>query len=372
MSFLEEKYFSRKGAKAQRKLFRYAVALCAFAPLRETSSWQRGAFVALAFSLVLSAGAQAQQDVEPRFKVADTNNAVIRGRVTLPSGFAAEGYARITLRNQQSILSTIYTNNSGEFQIRNLSEGTYFVQAEVSKTNFEPVMKKVELGRGLTVDLTLELRETTDPTVSRLTKVVSAAELRQVVPPAAKKQYERGLKFVSKGDFQQAAIHFQEALSIYPEYLAARNDLGAQYLKLKQLDEAEEHFEIVLNTDPKNFNAKFNMGLVQFERQNYTAAISLLQQSIAIDSTRPIARMWIGIAKLELGDLEIAEGELTRALITGGNECVAGHYHLARIFMRRGALTEAARSVQSYLQLAPRGEFVKEAKELARQIEQKK
>lgn len=325
----------------------------------------------VAFWLVLTLSAQAQ-DVEPKYKTADTNNAVIRGRVTLPSGFAAEGYARITLRNQQSILSTLYTNNSGEFQIRNLSEGIYFVQAEVSQGNFEPVMKKVELGRGLMVDLLLELREKKDPTVSHLRKVVSAAELRQAVPASAKKQYEVGLKFVSKGNFQQAATHFQEALSIYPEYLAARNDLGAQYLKLKQLDEAEKHFEIVLGNDPKNFNAKFNMGLVRVERRNYVEAIALLNQAVAIDSTRPVARLWIGIAKLELGDLEIAEAELTRALIMGRDECVAAHYHLARIYLNRGDLTEAARSVQAYVQMAPRGEFIKEAKELKHQIENKK
>src|SRR4030095_13051411 len=175
---------------------------------------------------------------------------------------------------------------------------------------------------------------------------------------AAKKQYELGLKLVSKGDFQKAATHFQDALSIYPEYLAARNDLGAQFLKLKQIDEAEKHFQIVLAKDPKNFNAKFNMGLVEVERHNYTTVISLLNQAVAIDSTRPVARLWIGIAKLELGDVEIAETELTRALITGGDECVAAHYHLARIFMSRGDVNEAARSVQSYIQLAPRGEFI--------------
>src|ERR1043166_6618803 len=94
--------------------------------------------------------AQAQ-DVEPKYKTPDTNDAIIRGRVTLPSGFAAEGYARIALRNQKSILSTLYTNNSGEFQIRNLSEGTYYVEAELS--HFEPVVRKVELGRGLLVNL---------------------------------------------------------------------------------------------------------------------------------------------------------------------------------------------------------------------------
>ena len=316
-------------------------------------------------------GTVRAQDVEPKYKTPDTNNAVIRGRVTLPSGFAAEGYARITLRNQQSVLSTIYTNNSGEFQIRNLSEGTYYVQAEVSG-NFDPVTHKVELGRGLMVDLILELRAKHDATLNRLGKVVSAAELRQQVPAAAKKQYELGLKFVNKGNFPQAATHFQEAVKIYPEYLAARNDLGAQYLKLKQIDDAEKHFQIALQHDPKNFNAQFNMGLVQVERRNYVEAISLLQQAIAIDSTRPVARLWIGIAKLEMGEIEIAEAELTRALIMGGDECVAAHYHLARIYMTRGDRPEAARSVRTYIQLAPKGELIKEAKALAHQLENDK
>ena len=323
--------------------------------------------VGLLVSLICIAGAQAQ-DIGENHKTPDPNNATIRGRVTLPSGFGVEGYARITLRNQTSILSTLYTNSSGEFQIRNLSEGIYFVEAEIKDSNFESATRRVELGRGLMADITLELRDKKNPAGNPIGKVVSAAELRQAVPSAAKKQYELGLKFVNKSDFQQAANHFQEALSIYPEYLAARNDLGAQYLKLKRIDDAEKQFEIVLGNDPKNFNAKFNMGLVEMERRHYTQALSLLNEAVAIDSTRPVARLWIGIAKLELGDLDVAETELTRALIMGGAECVAAHYHLARIYFNRGELNEATRSVQSYIQMAPRGEFITEAKELAEKI----
>jgi len=322
--------------------------------------------------LILICVPTSAQEVDPKQKVADTNDAIIRGRVTLPSGFGVEGYARITLRTDQSILSTLYTNNSGEFQIRNLSQGIYFVEAEISNRNFEPAVRRVELGRGLMVTVNLELREKKDPLGNRSGKVVSAAELKQAVPAAAKKQYETGLKFVNKGDFQQAAKHFQDALSIYPEYLAARNDLGAQYLKLKRIDEAEQHFQTVLNNDPRNFNAKFNMGLVQIERRHYNEAISLLNEAVAIDSTRPVARLWIGVAKLELGDTATAEGELTRSLIMGSSECVAAHYHLARIYLSRGELNEAARSVQSYIELAPRGELIEQAKELARQITGKK
>jgi Tfp pilus assembly protein PilF len=327
--------------------------------------------VGLAFGSMLAASSHAQ-DVEPKYKTPDTNNAVIHGRVVLPSGFPAERYARITLKNTQSVLSTLYSNKSGEFQIRNLSEGVYYVQAEVTDGNFEPVVRRVELGRGLMVDLTLELREKPTSIITRLgAKVVSAAELQQSIPAAAKKEYGLGLKFVSKGNFPQAAAHFEVAVSIYPSYLAARNDLGAQYLKLKRLDEAEKHFQIVLENDAKNFNAKFNMGLVQIERRDYLGAISQLNQAIAIDSSRAVARLWIGIAELEMGKFQNAEVELTRSLVMGGNECIAAHYHLARVHLSRGDLAEASRYLQAYLQEAPRGEYAKEAKELDRQIRQK-
>jgi tetratricopeptide (TPR) repeat protein len=309
---------------------------------------------------------------QPERAVADTNNAIIEGRVTLPSGFSAERNVRITLRNGQSMLSTLFSNKHGEFRFDNLSQGVYYVQAEIDDPAFEPVVEKVMLGRGITWELTLELRDKKLIGIGLGARVVSVAELRQKVPPAAKREYQLGMKFVSKGDIQQAAKHFQEAISIYPEYLAARNDLGAQYLKLKQLEEAEKHFQIVFRSDPKNFNAKFNMGLVRIERRDYLDAISQLNQAIAIDSTRPVARLWLGIAELETGDLAGAERELTKALVMGGDECVAAHYYLARVYFSRGGVEDASRAVQAYLQEAPRGEYVREAKELMKQINERK
>jgi|SRR5215470_9764983 len=330
------------------------------------------ASLGLVISLLSTAILRAQ-DIEPKYKTPDTNSAVIQGRVTLPSEFQAERYFRITLRNNQSTISTIFTNKHGEFQFRNLSEGTYVVQVDAPDESFESISRQVALGRGLMIDLNLQLREKNIPeTLRNYAHVVSAAELRQVIPPAAKKEYTLGMKFVNKGDIQQAADHFKQAITIYPEYLAARNDLGAQFLKMKQLDEAENHFELVLQQDPKNFNAKFNMGLVRVERKDYLDAITQLNQAIVIDSTRPVARLWLGIAFLESGDMMGAERELMKAVLMGGSECVAAHYHLARVYMSRGDTVEAARSVHAYLQEAPKGEYVKEAQALQQQLTSKK
>jgi len=321
---------------------------------------------------MLAAPAFAQDiEVDTKFKTADTNNAVIEGRVILPSGFSANRNVRITVRNSLSTLSTFYTNKQGEFHLNNLSEGIYYVQAEVDDRSLEPIIEKVSLGRGIVRKLTLELREKKTLVLINPARVVSVAELRQVVPVAARKEYELGLKLVNKGDFTQAAEHFQQAISLYPEYLAARNDLGAQYLKLKRLDEAEKLFQGVLEADPKNFNAKFNLGLVRIERKNYLDAISELRQAKVIDSTRPVASLWLGFALLESGDLASAETELTKALVMGGGECVAAHYHLARIYLARGDTAEALRALQAYLGDAPKGEYVKEARQLEAQIKKK-
>jgi tetratricopeptide (TPR) repeat protein len=264
------------------------------------------------------------------------------------------------------VLYTRYTGKHGEFRFDNLSEGVYYVRAEIDE--FDPTEQKIALGRGITSEVNLQLREKKLPYAFNSSRVVSVAELRQVVPNAARKEYELGLKSVAKNDVADAAKYFQNALSIYPEYLAARNDLGAQFLKLKQIDEAEKNFQMVVEKDPKNFNAKFNLGLVRVERKDYVDAISQLNQAIVIDSTRPVARLWLGVAELEMGDLASAEKELTRALVMGGSECIAAHYHLARIYLSRGDAAEALRSVRAYLDEAPKGEYVNDAKQLEKRV----
>jgi tetratricopeptide (TPR) repeat protein len=317
-------------------------------------------------SAIVAAGQTAPVDTP--HVTPDTNNAVIEGRVALPSGFAAEQQVRITLKNASMVVSTRYTNKHGEFRFDNLGEGVYYLQAEIDREAFKSGVKRLELGRGIVSEVTLELEEENLPLVYNISRVVSVAELRQSVPSEARKQYGLGLKSVAKGDVTKAAGYFQRAVSIFPEYLAARNDLGAQFLKLKRLDEAEKLFNMVIEKDPQNFNAKFNIGLVRIERKDYLDAISRLNQAIAIDSSRPVARLWLGFALLETGDLAGAERELNKALIMGGPECVAAHYQLARIYLVRGDQKEALRALRAYLEDAPKGEYVKEAKQLEQQI----
>src|SRR4029079_10787810 len=87
-------------------------------------------WLSLVVFLLLCNSVQSQENMEidAKYRTADTNNAVIEGRVSLPSGFAAERYVKITVRNSQVTLFNRYTSTHGEFRFDNLAEGVYYIK----------------------------------------------------------------------------------------------------------------------------------------------------------------------------------------------------------------------------------------------------
>ncbi len=307
--------------------------------------------------------------LEVRHRGPDPSDALIEGRVLLPSGKSADFNVKIILSELHRPLTTLYTNKHAEFRFPNLREGEYYVQAIADEKIYEPVTQRVRLVRSQIYQLSITLRKKEEIAHRKTgTQVVSAAEFNQSVPAAARKEYDRAMKMVGKGDLQNAIGHLQRAIAIYPDYLDARNDLGAQYLKLKRLEEAAEHFRNVLEKNPGYFNSRFNLGLVLIEQRNYAAAIAELNQAIAIDSTRPNAHLWLGFALLQTGDLPVAERELSKALITGAGDLAAAHYYLAQVYLRRGDAAEASRALKAYLEGAPHGEYAEEARLLLKKL----
>jgi tetratricopeptide (TPR) repeat protein len=321
------------------------------------------------FSFVLAVVSFAQEVPLEIARGPDPTNAMIEGRILLPSGQSANFNVKITLSEMHRPLVTLYTNKHAEFRFQNLREGEYYVLAIADEKIYEPVTQRVWLGRSLTYQLTITLRKKGEAAKSKAgAQVVSAAEIDRAAPPAARKEYNQAVRLAGKGDMRQAVERFQRAITIYPDYLEARNDLGAQFLKLKRFDEAAEQFSIVLEKNPRYFNSRFNLGLVLIERMDYAAAIAQLNLAVAIDSARPAPRLWLGVALMQTGDLPGAERELSRALITGGPNFIAAHYYLAQVYLRRGDSAEASRALKAYLEGSPKGEYADDARLLLKKL----
>jgi tetratricopeptide (TPR) repeat protein len=292
----------------------------------------------------------------------------ISGRVVLPSGHPVNSRVRVTLSSAEAPGITTYTDNNGIFSFSNLHEGVYTLEAAGDPNLYDSVFEQVRLIRSMQLHLTIYLKEKSTPAKRLAGNTVSLAELDQKVPAAARREFEKATQLVSQGNIQQAIEHYKRAISIYPEYLMARNDLGVQYLKLKRWEDAAEQFEAAIETNPKAFNPRLNFGIALIEQRKYPQAIDQLLQALSLQSDSPAAHLYLGIASLKTDELDTAERELSKAISLGGPQYSVAHYYLAQVQMKRGDRAGAVRELETYLEHAPDGEHCASARSLLEKL----
>src|ERR1051326_6483005 len=87
----------------------------------------------------------------------------IRGRIVLPDGNYIKSNVRITLQTFRAAVTTIYTDNQGQFEFPDLIPGTYQLEIDpTDREHFEPSNESVQVFKGLPsiLSLTLKPRET--------------------------------------------------------------------------------------------------------------------------------------------------------------------------------------------------------------------
>jgi tetratricopeptide (TPR) repeat protein len=107
---------------------------------------------------------------------------------------------------------------------------------------------------------------------------------------------------------------------------------------------------------------------VLYEQKRFNEAIEELSRASSLDSANAAAHLFWGIAALEMNDLVVAERELVKALLFGGERYSNAHYYFAHVYLKTGRREEAAREFTLFLQLAPAGELAAQARTLLQQL----
>lgn len=322
-------------------------------------------FLLVAFTLCAGGLGLAQTERPPTRSTPTnrdvTGNGSIMGRVVMPSGHPVGERIRITLSTLSDPGIGLYTDTNGFFNFDGLSQGNYYVEVAGDPKRYEPVTEQVRLMRGMRVNLVIPLKEKGVASKTNTGNVVSSAETDQNVPAQAKKEFEKATSLANDGKALEAIERYKQAIEIYPPYLMARNDLGVQYLKLKQLDEAIEQFEAAIDIGPKAFNPRLNIGIALVEKKRFTDAIDQINEALSIDSSAPAAHLYLGIASVETDDLDSAFRELGKALALGGPEYAVAHYYKAHLFLKKGEREPAVSELKIYLEKFPKGEYADKA-----------
>jgi tetratricopeptide (TPR) repeat protein len=261
---------------------------------------------------------------------------------------------KVTLLTINGIQSTAYSDSQGWFEFPDLTPGNYEVQVEANGNQFEIVSQSVQVFRGAPSIITISLRERNSSRPAEVKeRSVSLGELGSDVPKNARKEFELASKASQANRTDEAIAHLRKAIKLYPNFVMARNDLGAQLMAQGKLDEAADEFHRAILIDEKAFNPKLNLGILFVHQHDFVEAVSVLDQAVALKPDSPSARLYLGEAQLGLSNLDSAEKELKTAYSLGGRSHALALFYLGQIYMSKGNREMAQTSFESYLREVP-------------------
>lgn len=295
---------------------------------------------------------------------------VVTGMILSSSGQRL--YRRVSIRLQTMTKGDrlAMSDDYGNFSFRGLINGEYTIVIDKEK-DFEPYRQSFEIRQyrgtppqnyNLSVRLQLKAQPTAKPEVLN-------AELMNV-PKGALTHYTNAAEAARKNDHPVAIEELKLAIKEYPAFTLAFNELGIQYLKVDQLEDADEAFQGALKIEPDSFNAILNRGIVNVMMKRYGEAVPILRKALKKNEQSAVAHYFLGQSLANLGLFDDAEKDLLASLQFGGEEMKEAHRLLAIIYMSRGAKKQAAAELEAYVKVAPTAPDAEKLKEKIRELKE--
>jgi len=297
-------------------------------------------------------------------------NAIV-GTVFGPSGRPVETRVRVKLSSMTSGDRITNTNENGNFAFRGLPTGTYTIAVDKEK-EFEPVSQNVDVMqfRGAPPQqYTLNIRLVPKGSSEAKPGVVNA-ELA-AAPEQAQELFRKAGESIKAGDGRSAIESLKLAVEQYPKFSLAYVEMGIQYIRLSDLDNAASAFRTALEITPDKFEARMNLGVVYHAQRKYAEAENELKTAAKLTEPAAGLRYYLGMSLANLGKFDEAETELLAAIKLGGPEMKEAHRVLSIIYGARGDNKKSLKELEAYVKLAPDAADIEQLKARINQLKAK-
>jgi tetratricopeptide (TPR) repeat protein len=297
---------------------------------------------------------------------------IIFGRVYLPDGRPVQSRVKIFAEGPQGMQRDTFSDDDGNYELKNLNRGRYRVTA-VNPKDPEQYVDPIEADTNrsyanrLQIDILLKYPLHNPDRMNVNPGVVDADDAQQGVPKAARKAYDDGLRYQKANLPDQALTHFTEAINLHPKYYQALTERANLLMQRNQLDEAEAGFKSAVALNDKYAPALRGLGACHLQQKRFKDALPYLEQAYVLDSNAPLTLLLLGYANLSLDRYDDAKQCLQQALKLGPTVAARAHVYLAEIYAHDKQFKEAAESIKTYLKLKPNASDAAHLKELEAQ-----
>jgi tetratricopeptide (TPR) repeat protein len=179
---------------------------------------------------------------------------------------------------------------------------------------------------------------------------ISFTSLR--APTAAVKEYHKGHLLLYRKDVRGALKAFERAVTLYPEYASAWDDLGVLQERLGQLETAVRAYEKAAGLDGRFLQPLYHLARLAAEQGQWESALGWSERAMGLNAVEfPGIYLAHGIAAMNLGrPLAVSERSLRRAAqLDLDNLLPRAHYLLGLVLQQKGDRAGAAECFRNYL-----------------------
>lgn len=130
--------------------------------------------------------------------------------------------------------------------------------------------------------------------------------------------YREGIVADSRGAWEEAIRHYEEALALKPEYDKAHLNLGVDQARLGRREEALEHLHRAEELNPSYYRAPFDRGLVLEELGRLPEALDAYRHAVELEPRYLLARSALAEMLLLAGRRDEARAEIAAILSYSG------------------------------------------------------
>jgi protein O-mannosyl-transferase len=116
------------------------------------------------------------------------------------------------------------------------------------------------------------------------------------------------------GQWRNDLSLYQRGVAVAPNNPLPRNNLANQLLKRGKVQEAMDHYAVVLSRRPNYWLANYNLGYALYRQGRYPEAAKQLSRAIRIDARDADQFLYLGLTHMRMGNLVDAEGMVRHAL----------------------------------------------------------
>lgn len=199
---------------------------------------------------------------------------------------------------------------------------------------------------------------------------LSVSKLDLKAPGKARREYDKGFQLLNRKEYQSAVEHLTQAISIYPDFVAAHNALGSSYLRVGQNEQARDEFAKAISLDDHLPISHLNLGCAEFALKNYSAAEAAVQKASSI---APLdLQVLTALSYAQLLNHDYAAAVATAHQIHGRKhkDSAIVHYYAAAALDAQNNLNEAQLELQTLLKEDPKSPAAEQARVILQQIKE--